>query len=659
MSSLTSTPQKATKGFKILELFGSHLEVRSSSSAGASAAGGEAGRKQTSKKTRHQRPQAKLSQTKLSSLLILSSKESARSTKRPRLESSRNGGPPEDQTMDGTPSKESSFSMNDDENKKLPPFELLPVDVLTRTFLYLYDPRDLLSLSLCGSKYIRKAIRMELIVRAAVYYAGGDIQERMKTIRKLVLDKSIHLPSKFRLLRLITGTQCERGSKCYGYNCVTNKAGKISNPGISAFGMLLCMQCTDVLVTSEPGGAFVDLQTSLARILVRDKSKYPGRRQLIVAQQTEAVSGEPVGPVYDACTHRQLCAAKGGCHNLTISDVLEATNDICESLEYDKGRKEFLFAYDYAKNEHPKVHQAQIEFDLKMSRLEEIENRKRQQEESLQLQFKHLRRIKNKLVGCQHKDLILQHRIKNGKIEFLGPAQCLLWVLMEEPDPPSDLPVTMNQTKDMYALLDRNGFLYGSSNFLKPLKEKARLDVVYQILYEFCIQDIRFFSAMHSRKIELYHHTMDYLTFGNIGPFVVASCSDKMLWGAIRGYFVEKLETETWPEFDAFDLVKFVWENKVEDELKSLGEYSDAYSRLKVFETAVQQIMYAVGNYSAYLRHPSVLDWDPDVADFTIKDELLEITTKGELDLLMDRQFADLLAVHQTKFDDSISHLGW
>lgn len=117
----------------------------------------------------------------------------------------------------------------------LPPFEMLPSSAIEIILSFLGNSRDVYNLSSCA-KYIHECLTPEIVVRSAVF-GGHKTRQVVKMLVVFLEKKSIHVPSTFRLLRLVNGTKCERGDQCLSYDLISKVAGTI--PGKLYYYMVL------------------------------------------------------------------------------------------------------------------------------------------------------------------------------------------------------------------------------------------------------------------------------------------------------------------------------------------------------------------------------------------------------------------------------------
>ena len=137
-----------------------------------------------------------------------------------------------------------------------PPFEILPPEVLEQIMGYLDSARDVFSLTLgCRSRHIRSALTCELVVRSALFQDNGIANQRIQSLIQRVACYSIHMPSTYRMLRLVNGTKCERGVECCSYNKKTGAVGDASSNTSLELGLLLCSTCSQVLTVDHCYGS--------------------------------------------------------------------------------------------------------------------------------------------------------------------------------------------------------------------------------------------------------------------------------------------------------------------------------------------------------------------------------------------------------------------
>ena len=108
-----------------------------------------------------------------------------------------------------------------------PPLDILPKEMLQKVMLYLDSAKDIYSLSMVGSKFLRSCLTPEIVVRAA-YFTGGHVRSRICNVVRQVETLQSEIPSTFRLLRLVNAARCERGALCYGYHLKHKKSAPVA-----------------------------------------------------------------------------------------------------------------------------------------------------------------------------------------------------------------------------------------------------------------------------------------------------------------------------------------------------------------------------------------------------------------------------------------------
>lgn len=137
----------------------------------------------------------------------------------------------------------------------------LPALCIERIMACLDSPRDLYNLAF-SSKVILNIITPEIVIQSAVFsnMKKKDVGYRktMSEIMTHIANRSIHLPSTQRLLRLLNAKSCERGEKCYGRNLNTGNSMSLSGTHHRASGMALCDSCIKFTTTKIPYNHFAN-----------------------------------------------------------------------------------------------------------------------------------------------------------------------------------------------------------------------------------------------------------------------------------------------------------------------------------------------------------------------------------------------------------------
>ncbi|KAL7555222.1 hypothetical protein ACHAWF_018967 [Thalassiosira exigua] len=148
------------------------------------------------------------------------------------------------------------------------PFDALPALCIERIFAMMDSPEDLYNLAFT-SKFVMSLVTPETVIRSAVF---NNLRKRDKGNRKTMSNimgyignRSIHVPSAHRMLRLLNAKSCERGERCWGRNLNTGKAmalhrGSTCRP----FGLALCDKCVKFGTTKVPYSHFSRFQKGVA-----------------------------------------------------------------------------------------------------------------------------------------------------------------------------------------------------------------------------------------------------------------------------------------------------------------------------------------------------------------------------------------------------------
>ncbi|KAL7530651.1 hypothetical protein ACHAXR_006460, partial [Thalassiosira sp. AJA248-18] len=130
------------------------------------------------------------------------------------------------------------------------------------------SPQDLFNLAF-SSKFLMSLVTPEAVIRSAVF---NNLRKRDKNNRKIISNvmgyinnRSIHIPSAHRMLRLLNAKSCERGDRCWGKNLNTGKAMALNRNTCSRpFGLALCDKCIKFGTTKVPYSHFSRFQQGVA-----------------------------------------------------------------------------------------------------------------------------------------------------------------------------------------------------------------------------------------------------------------------------------------------------------------------------------------------------------------------------------------------------------
>jgi len=142
----------------------------------------------------------------------------------------------------------------------------------------------------------------EQVIRSAVF---NNLRKRDKGVRKTIgnimgyiNNRSIHIPSAHRMLRLLNAKSCEQGDRCWGKNLNTGKAMALNPRGTTnrPFGLALCEKCVKMGTTKVPYSHFSRFQKGVAFY----------QWNVLMDPQRDPKSGEVHGPLLKVLELQQI-----------------------------------------------------------------------------------------------------------------------------------------------------------------------------------------------------------------------------------------------------------------------------------------------------------------------------------------------------------------
>ena len=206
----------------------------------------------------------------------------------------------------------------------------------------------------------------DIIVRAAVIGEAlsrkeNEAKKRLRILISEVRNRSIHVPSALRLLRLLCAKRCERGPNCFAYNL---KTGLSSAEGLTysqdnsplPFGLALCATCR-----KDVGHKFWNRVwfswDDKGRICIHPPRW--GSRVVNFARAEDVLTtanGEMVGPIIGAkdisqiaASHNEATARKDAYGQLLIECYGEEDSE--ERASYERRCTELVILFDAAETE--------------------------------------------------------------------------------------------------------------------------------------------------------------------------------------------------------------------------------------------------------------------------------------------------------------------
>mmetsp|Transcript_16637 Transcript_16637/g.34983 ORF Transcript_16637/g.34983 Transcript_16637/m.34983 type:complete len:626 (-) Transcript_16637:241-2118(-) len=180
------------------------------------------------------------------------------------------------------------------------PFDTLPALCIERIFAMLDSPQDLYNLAF-SSKFLMSLVTPRAVIRSAVF---NNLRKRDKGNRKTMANimgyinnRSIHVPSAHRMLRLLNAKSCERGDRCWGKNLNTGKAMALNRNSCNRpFGLALCDKCVKFGTTKVPYSHFSRFQQGVAF----------HQWNLLMNPQRDPKSGDVNGPLLEVLELQQI-----------------------------------------------------------------------------------------------------------------------------------------------------------------------------------------------------------------------------------------------------------------------------------------------------------------------------------------------------------------
>jgi len=290
-----------------------------------------------------------------------------------------------------------------------------------------------------------------------------------------ISDKSIHVPSTMRLLRLLNATTCERGDQCFEYDADTGRSCRISKQvrRSPAYGLALCDACAKI---SSMNGNHCNYYVLRRHDRLKQVS-YNWR--LLTYPFVEASTGEKAGPVVTAIQYKQA-RARSDIESRSLDKLFESMDEVV-SAEDTTRAETFLAAYDEAKvdlasyKEH-KAEKARKEYWKNVCKRREVSR-------ALLATFESL------LDGYEHKDVILEYewdQYCEWVPDFaMKPVNQLVGMMFRRQSSSNkNTRKKVAETRQFFDSLESAGFLNGQ-NFLTFLLSSDQQRYMLA-LYEYC-----------------------------------------------------------------------------------------------------------------------------------------------------------------------------
>ena len=162
------------------------------------------------------------------------------------------------------------------------------------------SPQDLYNLAF-SSKFLMSLLTPEAVIRSAVF---NNLRKRDKGNRKMIgtimgyiKNRSIHIPSPHRMLRLLNAKSCERGDRCWGKNLNTGKAQRLNCSSYTRpWGLAICDKCVKFGQQKVPYSHFARFQKGVAF----------HQWNLLMDPLVDSTTGEVHGPLLQVLELQQI-----------------------------------------------------------------------------------------------------------------------------------------------------------------------------------------------------------------------------------------------------------------------------------------------------------------------------------------------------------------
>ena len=245
----------------------------------------------------------------------------------------------------------------------------------------------------------------EAVIRSAVF---NNLRKRDKGNRKMISNimgyinnRSIHIPSAHRMLRLLNAKACERGDRCWGKNLNTGKAMELNRTSTCRpFGLAICEKCIKFGTTKVPYSHFSRFQNGVAF----------HNWNLLMDPHKDPKSGDVNGPLIQVLQLQQIENTyttnddkKSALEGIVQKSLCENDSKYCP-VHYEEKAAAYHEMYDNAEKEADEIVAAALEMDQQKYR--------ERREERIAKRMTRIRSIyeslEDSLDDCPLKDLALE-----------------------------------------------------------------------------------------------------------------------------------------------------------------------------------------------------------------------------------------------------------
>ena len=554
-----------------------------------------------------------------------------------------------------------------------PPLDILPKEMLQKVILYLDSAKDIYSLSMVGSKFLRSCLTPEVVVRAA-YFTGGHVRTRICDVVRQVETLQSEIPSTFRLLRLVNATRCERGNLCYGYHLNRKKSAPVAMSERLEQGVLLCRTCTEILTTPCSGALAISSDDDGNDVFTLFDKRYSTQHHefhaLFTYPLSESVTEDDIGGILTAREFHQIQATVGCRPVLDLPECLVP-------VDYQKRRQELMDCLCKAQTDLAQ-RQEREKAAIEARRWNEYQKRQAKAQQQLdrkrRLQQSVLNKLRKALEDCPFQEAILLQQQQEGgstasstsTLTFAGPSAIKLDALLKSPSNgfARHIQTTARDLSTMYALLHRYGFLKGFPSFLVASGDaQPQGGTCGAIIYTYCKQQIQekereFFVPGNlpasRRDIPVFDNIITYLSLGMPLEFLLTMMSASQVQAAFERYLEKQLgggggssSTSSRSRLAAAKNIALgLWRLKYDHRFALCG--NNGVLRLAVVQNFWKDLLKARRNYHDYLQLPGVFPQNESV--------LARFYRTDYIKALLDRNFGDLLDRFTHELQRSMHH---
>ena len=344
-------------------------------------------------------------------------------------------------------------------------------------------PRELYRMALT-CKTLRSKVTTRLVVRSAIMH-GGHAATTVTELYNLMKNKSIHVPSPLRLLRLVNGKRCEW--------CNINKLNYV-RPG---FGVFLCRPC------------LADQFTATIELMVLVQFRY----DRIFSAQTFAPLGNP-STIWSRRLEQngELCGPLVTLADIErMAQISTSEEDMVNKMPPEQDYKDFIQTYDDSLEQAKAAERYRLEKKAR-SRTEAAERRKKS---SLQIVSK----IKDLL-----DDPWWQFALNSTETGLMGKNPCLKF----------ESPICDELLKELMITPSK-----ADKRLIKEIA--ANINRYLQSINERHLLDFSFLSVHDPFEAALKRHCLG--KFPDLKSVVLSSCADRRFFEMLMdGQMLEATE---------------------------------------------------------------------------------------------------------------------